>query len=92
VSDDEQTFTEPTAPHVRVVGGGTPSAAELAAVVVALTPVGPPASDPVGGSTAAGGAGAWARAALLEGVGARPVVSAPELDRADHAHPARPRG
>ncbi|MFP5310269.1 MAG: hypothetical protein ACLGIR_11925 [Actinomycetes bacterium] len=92
MSDVERTIeteagTEHAAsPQLRVVGGGAPTPEELAALIVALTPAG-------GGADAAVPvAAAWSRAALLEGVGARPMVSAAEIDRADHAHPARPRG
>lgn len=69
---------EVPAPNARieVVGGGAVSAEELAAVVVALTPVG-------GGDPSPGPAGppAWARAALLEGVGYRMPTRPSDLQR-----------
>jgi hypothetical protein len=62
----------PELPRYVVVGGGEPTAEELAALAVALTPVvvedGAPAADP-----------AWVRAALQEGIGRRPFVSADDL-------------
>lgn len=57
-----------------MVAGGTPTAEELAALVVALTPTGEgpqPEQAPAG----------WAEAALLEGVGFRPFHSYVDLDR-----------
>jgi hypothetical protein len=63
-----------TAGHLRVVAGGTPTPAELAALVVALTPaataVPAPAEEPVP---------AWTRAALHEGVGGPRVFDPTEL-------------
>jgi hypothetical protein len=66
---------EPTTPPLafRVVGGGQPTAEELAALLVALTPVG--SGD--GGERAS--TPAWTRAALLEGVGGRPAASPADL-------------
>lgn len=61
-----------------IVRGGTPSPEELAALVVALTPVAaPPGED--GGTTERSG---WLRAALREGVGQRSFVSADDVDTA----------
>jgi hypothetical protein len=62
--DDEATTPEPTT-RIAVVGGGPVPAEHLAALVVALTPTGgdgPADPEPPGPP-------AWARAALLEGVG-----------------------
>jgi hypothetical protein len=72
VSDDVPT----PAARIEVVGGGVVSADELAAVVVALTPVG-------GGEDTPGPVGppAWARAALLEGVGHRTPTRPSDLQR-----------
>lgn len=64
---------EPTA-RVEVVGGGTPSPEELAAVVVALTPV-----VVVDDHRTAEAVPAWAQAALLENVGRTRVSSRAEL-------------
>ncbi|WP_052666130.1 hypothetical protein [Nitriliruptor alkaliphilus] len=58
----------PTA-RIEVTGGGVPTHAELAALTVALTPVAGP--DVTTGVDAVVGTPAWARAALLEGVGHR---------------------
>lgn len=71
---------EQQAPQVRVTSGGVPGPEQLAALVLALTPGGGP--DPVDdGDTDAGTVTvpAWTRAALLEGVGGRRAVSAPDL-------------
>lgn len=65
------------APRIEIVGGGQPDPAELAALVLALTPVTGPADDRV---RSVERTPAWRRAALLEGVGgAAPVVSASDL-------------
>ncbi|MBW3663084.1 MAG: hypothetical protein KY469_08295 [Actinobacteria bacterium] len=52
--------------RIEVVGGGEPTAEQVAALAIALTPVGVPELPR---SHASG----WQRAALHEGVGARPV-------------------
>jgi hypothetical protein len=77
VTAAEATGDHAPAPRYVVTGGGEPSRDELAAVVVALTPVAVVARD-------AGPARppAWTRAALVEGVGHRTLVSAPDLDAA----------
>ena len=62
----------PTPPRYVVTGGGEPSAEELAALMVALTPVAGPAEDD-------DAAPAWVDAALQEGIGRRPFVSADDL-------------
>jgi hypothetical protein len=68
-------------PRYTVTAGGTPTPEQLAALVVALTPVAVP--EPEDEVDAAGlGAGApsnWAHAALLEGVGHRTFVALPDL-------------
>ena len=60
-------------PRYVVVGGGSPTAEQLAALTVALTPVAVRAvehtAEPSG----------WPRAALLEGVGHGPFASPAEL-------------
>ena len=70
------TGTEPRTPSVVVTGGGEPSPEELAALVIALTPVVVQESD---GEDPAGGTSGWRRAALIEGVGGRAPVSYPDL-------------
>lgn len=63
---DDATGAEPASAHrIEVVGGGTPTDAELAALVVALTPVA------TGDGPRSPQVPAWARAALLENVGGR---------------------
>lgn len=63
-------------PRYVVVRGGDPRHEQLAAIAVALTPVvtveegQPPSPEPSG----------WQRAAVLEGVGARPFASPDEVD------------
>lgn len=57
-------------------GGGTPGDDEIAALVVALTPVDADAPDP--------GVDAWRRAALSEGVGGPRVLAPADLDAAVH--------
>lgn len=59
-------------PGIRIVGGGNPTAADLAAIVVALTPV------EVEGS-AGTGPPPWRRAAILEGLGRQPASSAADI-------------
>lgn len=54
------------------MGGGGPSAAELAAIVVALTPVEVE-------ETVEEGPPSWRRAAILEGLGRQPVSSAADM-------------
>lgn len=61
-------------PGIVVTGGGEPSPEQLAALVIALTPVTGDGTDepddvPRG----------WRRAALIEGVGGRPSASLPDL-------------
>lgn len=63
----------PEPPRYVVVGGGRPSAEELAALAVALTPVA--VEDPDRDAAPSG----WIRAALLEGVGERAFASPAEL-------------
>lgn len=62
--DDDVTTTGPTA-RIEVVDGGRVRSEHLAAIVVALTPTG---GDPAPDRRPAGPP-AWARAAILEGVG-----------------------
>ena len=64
----------PTAPDIVVTGGGEPTPEQVAALVIALTPVaadGEAAPDDVPRG--------WRRAALIEGVGGRPSASLPDL-------------
>jgi hypothetical protein len=73
----------PVAPggRVEVVGGGAASAEELAALVVALTPVAGPAASPNGPGRRA--VPAWTAAALREGVGGAAVVRPSDLRELD---------
>lgn len=64
-----------TPDRIVVTGGGTPTAAELAAVIVALTP-GTSSDD---AEHAATDRSAWLEASLLEGVGFRPFVSVTDV-------------
>lgn len=74
-ADDEQ-----QAAQVRVTSGGVPGPEQLVALVLALTPGGGSDPDDVDGAgSARPGVPAWTRAALLEGVGGRHAVSAPDL-------------
>jgi len=59
-------------PRVLITGGGQPDAAQLAALVVALTPgrSDPPETGPP----------AWRRAAMLEGVGGSAILSPADLE------------
>ena len=68
--------TEPRTPSVVVTGGGEPSPEELAALVVALTPV---VVAEVADEMPDTGPRGWRRAALIEGVGGRAPVSYPDL-------------
>ena len=75
----ESEQTSPTAPPspgatLQVVGGGTPTPAELAALVVALTPTGG------GDAQQHRGPAPWLRAAMIEGVGGRPPTSPADVD------------
>jgi len=69
----------PAAPRYVIVAGGEPDAATLAALVVALTPVAvaPNATDEPEDRRQR--TPAWATAALLEGIGGGPFVSADDL-------------
>jgi hypothetical protein len=76
------TAAEPSAdacalPRYVITGGGEPSPEELAALTVALTPV---VTD--GPASGADAPPAWVRAALMENVGRRPLVSADDLGAA----------
>jgi hypothetical protein len=59
-------------PRMVITGGGRPDAAQLAALVVALTPgrSSPPGTGPP----------AWRRAALLEGIGGATNLSPGDLE------------
>jgi hypothetical protein len=69
---DETSTPPPLA--LRVVGGGEPTAEELAAILVALTPTGGDGGDERGPTQPA-----WSRAAMLEGIGGRPAASPADL-------------
>ena len=76
--DEERGASEAGAVRIEVVAGGVPDDAEIAALVLALTPrPAPPAEEPTDGPGA--GPPAWARAGLLEGVGGRPAASPADL-------------
>ena len=66
----------PDTPRYVVTGGGAPSAEQLAALAVAMTPVAVPAEDD---GPSSGAASHWAHAALMEGVGHRTFVAMPDL-------------
>lgn len=68
---------QPTAPDLRVTGGGEPTAEQLAALVVALTPV-------TGDHEPRRGPAPWLRAAMIEGIGGRPPTSPADLDVSLH--------
>ncbi len=72
---DGDIIDEPTG-RIVVTAGGTPSAEEVAALVVALTPA---AADPGGAATPA-----WRRAALTEGVGRPRILTPAALDGPVH--------
>lgn len=77
MSDDTTTADgaeQDGANRIEVVGGGVATAEQLAAVVVALTPVAGPDED-----AAVSDVPAWARAGLLENVGGRRVASRADL-------------
>ncbi len=74
---DDAPGTQPPTARIEVLGGGTVGAEQLAAVVVALTPSG---SDEDPGVAAP----AWARAALLEGVGMLPPTRPSDLRQVSH--------
>ena len=59
-------------PRYVITRGGQPTPEELAALTVALTPVAAPAGDDEAEP-------AWVAAALQEGIGRRPFVSADDL-------------
>lgn len=59
-------------PRIAITGGGEPDAAQLAAIVVALTP------QP--GAPQETGPPAWRHAALLEGVGGPAILAPADLD------------
>ncbi|MGH3442407.1 MAG: acyl-CoA carboxylase epsilon subunit [Nitriliruptorales bacterium] len=61
--------------RIQVVDGGEPSPEELAALVIALTPV---REEPSADRTRAARSG-WRRAALLEGVGRTRYAGAPDV-------------
>lgn len=62
-------------PSIVFTGGGEPTPEQLAAVVVALTPVAAPDHGEEPDDVPRG----WRRAALIEGVGGRPSASLPDL-------------
>lgn len=69
-------------PRYRIVGGGTPTREQLAALVVALTPV-TVVEEPIAEPGDVARMSGWRRAALLEAVGSRTFSSASDL--ATHA-------
>ena len=66
----------PDTPRYVITGGGTPTVEQLAALAVAMTPVAVEVEDD---GPSSGAASHWAHAALLEGVGHRTFVAAPDL-------------
>jgi hypothetical protein len=81
VSDHDHHDASDAAPPTRVeiVGGGSPTAQQLAALVVALTPVPVEVPSDVGADVGPGRLPAWTRAALHEGLGGRRVVRPGDL-------------
>lgn len=73
MSDRSERAERPTA-RIEVTGGGEVSPAELAAMVVALTPAGAAEGPRERGP-------AWARAALLENVGGQRISTRADLTR-----------
>ena len=73
MSADATDADAPRTPSIVVTGGGEPTPEQLAAVVIALTPV---ADGDEGDDDVPRG---WRRAALIEGVGGRPSASLPDL-------------
>jgi hypothetical protein len=73
-SDAEPTEPRSVAgsPRLVVTGGGEPDPAQLAALVVALTPLQTPPPEP--------GPPAWRHAALLEGAGGPAILTPGDLD------------
>ena len=71
----DTTDEPPAGPRIEVVAGGTPDDAELVALTLALTPVAGEAPPSDTHATPA-----WARAALLEGVGHRRPSRPSDLD------------
>lgn len=69
--------TDAPLPRYELVGGGTPTPEQLAALVVALTPV--PVADEAPAARSASTTPRWLRAALLEGVGDRRFASPGDL-------------
>lgn len=61
-----------------VVGGGSPTAEQLAAIAIALTPVPVVVEDRDEGSPE-DGVSNWRRAAIIEGIGGRPPASYQDL-------------
>jgi hypothetical protein len=78
-ADDTPQDLQPPAARVEVRGGGAPTAAQLAALVVALTPSG--GSDGLDEGRPA--LPAWTAAALREGVGAAQVLAPADLRELD---------
>jgi hypothetical protein len=72
-AQDDQTHAAPA--RYVVVGGGDPTAEQLAALTVALTPVAIDDETEAGSDRPA----PWVRAVLMENVGRRPLVSADDL-------------
>ena len=72
----EENSSTTTTPRYEIVGGGDPTPEELAAIVVALTPV---AVEADGSDDRPSG---WERAAVWEAVGRRNFTSADDIDAA----------
>jgi hypothetical protein len=76
VSDQADGSDAAPAGHIEVAGGGSLTHEQLAALAIALTPTAGVDQPPTVGD----GVPAWARAALLEGVGARAPTRPSDLD------------
>ena len=66
-------------PRYVIVRGGEPTPEQLAALTVALTPVVVADDEPGGPSAGFDRQPAWVRAAMMENLGRRPLVSADDL-------------
>jgi hypothetical protein len=79
MTSDDTAQERPPAARVEVRGGGEPTAEQLAALVVALTPTG--GTDEPGAGRAS--VPAWTAAALREGVGGAQVLAPADLRELD---------
>ncbi len=76
---------EGSEPRFAVTGGGEPTEEELAALTVALSEIAASRAEESDAADDDRVTPSWRRAALLEGVGGRPAVSAADLEGLDAA-------